>query len=71
MVFFSQQMLRIAVELALHFPSFEEFVIKFFEHTMWISGAMDRMGEHHDQMWDERMLSSTTCSACPMARPYV
>ena len=53
MVFFSQQMLRIAVELALHYPAFEEFVIKFFEHTMWIAGAMDRMGEHQDKMWDE------------------
>jgi hypothetical protein len=53
MVFFSQQMLRISVELALHYPPFEEFVSKFFEHTMWIAGAMDRMGEHHDKMWDE------------------
>ncbi|MBB5339952.1 MGH1-like glycoside hydrolase domain-containing protein [Tunturiibacter gelidoferens] len=53
MVFFSQQMLRIAVELALFNPLYEEFVIKFFEHTMWISGAMDRMGEHLDKMWDE------------------
>jgi len=53
MVFFSQQMLRIAVELALHRPPFEEFVIKFFEHTMWIAGAMDRMGQHQDKMWDE------------------
>jgi hypothetical protein len=53
MVFFSQQMLRIAVELALHYPPYEEFVIKFFEHTMWIAGAMDRMGEHQDNMWDE------------------
>jgi hypothetical protein len=53
MVFFSQQMLRIAVELAQHYPSFEEFVVKFFEHTMWIAGAMDRMGEHQDKMWDE------------------
>ncbi len=49
MVFFSQQMLRIAVELALHYPVFEEFVIKFFEHTMWIAGAMDRMGEASGQ----------------------
>jgi hypothetical protein len=54
MVFFSQQMLRISVELALHYPPFEEFVIKFFEHTMWIAGAMDRMGEGNDQMWDEQ-----------------
>jgi hypothetical protein len=53
MVFFSQQMLRIAVELAKAYPPFEEFVVKFFEHTMWIAGAMDRMGEDHDQMWDE------------------
>jgi hypothetical protein len=53
MVFFSQQMLRISVELALHYQPFEEFVIKFFEHTMWIAGAMGRMGENHDKMWDE------------------
>jgi len=53
MVFYSQQMLRIAVELALFYPLFEEFVVKFFEHTMWIAGAMDRMGEQQDKMWDE------------------
>ncbi len=53
MVFFSQQMLRIAVELALNDPLYEEFVTKFFEHTMWIAGAMDRVGEHQDEMWDE------------------
>jgi hypothetical protein len=53
MVFFSQQMLRIAVELTQHDPLYEEFVSKFFEHTMWISGAMDRLGEQEDEMWDE------------------
>ncbi|MEA5536340.1 MGH1-like glycoside hydrolase domain-containing protein [Crocosphaera sp. XPORK-15E] len=53
MVFFSQQMLRIAVELAVHDPLYEEFVSKFFEHTMWIAGAMDRIGENQDEMWDE------------------
>ena len=53
MVFFSQQMLRIAVELALHEPLYEEFVEKFFQHTLCIAGAMDRVGEHHDEMWDE------------------
>jgi len=53
MIFFSQQMLRIAVELAVHDPLYEEFVSKFFEHTMWIAGAMDRLGEHQDEMWDE------------------
>lgn len=53
MMFFSQQMLRIAFELALEDPLYEEFVSKFFEHTIWIAGAMDRLGEHHDEMWDE------------------
>jgi hypothetical protein len=53
MVFFSQQMLRIAVELALHEPLYEEFVEKFFHHTLSIAGAMDRVGERQDEMWDE------------------
>jgi hypothetical protein len=53
MVFFSQQMLRIAVELAMSFPIYEEFVTKFFEHTMWIAGSMDRMGTKQDTMWNE------------------
>jgi hypothetical protein len=53
MVFFSQQMLRIAVELAQQDSLYEEFVSKFFEHTMWIGGAMDRLGEQQDEMWDE------------------
>jgi hypothetical protein len=54
MVFFSQQMLRIAVELSMHYPVYEEFVIKFFEHTMWIAGAMDLMGENDTTMWDDQ-----------------
>jgi len=53
MAFFSQQMLRIAVELALHEPQYEEFVEKFFQHSLYISGAMDRVGERHDEMWDD------------------
>jgi hypothetical protein len=53
MIFFSQQMLRISIELALHNPAYEEFATKFFEHTMWIASAMDRVGERHDDMWDE------------------
>ena len=53
MVFFSQQMLRIAVELALHDPLYEEYVEKFFEHTMWIGGAMDCIGVQQDELWDE------------------
>jgi hypothetical protein len=53
MVFYSQQMLRISVELALHEPLYEEFAEKFFEHTINIAGAMDRIGINQDDMWDE------------------
>ncbi|MGF1519878.1 MAG: glucosidase, partial [Nodosilinea sp.] len=53
MVFFSQRMFQIAVELALHDPLYEDLAIKFFEHTMWIAGAMDRIGIHQDELWDE------------------
>jgi hypothetical protein len=53
MVFFSQRMLQIAVELALHDQLYEELAIKFFEHTLWIAGAMDRIGDCQDELWDE------------------
>lgn len=53
MVFFSQRMFQIAVELAIHDPIYEDFAIRFFKHTMWIAGAMDRIGEHHDKLWDD------------------
>ena len=53
MVFFSQRMFQIAIELALHDSIYEDLAIKFFEHTMWISGAMDRIGDHQDELWDE------------------
>ena len=53
MVFFSQRMLQIAIELAIHDPLYEDLAIKFFEHTLWIAGAMDRVGDHQDELWDE------------------
>ena len=33
---------------------YEEIAYKFAEHFVWISYAMDRIGEHHDEMWDEQ-----------------
>ena len=33
---------------------YEEIAFKFVEHFMWITYAMDRIGEHHDEMWDEQ-----------------
>jgi len=31
---------------------YEEIAFRFLEHFVWITYAMDRIGEHHDEMWD-------------------
>ncbi len=53
MALFSQNMLQMALELARHDPIYEAMATKFFEHFLWIAAAMDRMGDHQDEMWDE------------------
>ena len=52
MAFFCQNMLSMAVKLAVANPAYELLACKFYEHFLWIAGAMDRMGEHEDEMWD-------------------
>jgi hypothetical protein len=54
MAFYSQCMLQIAIILAEHDSMYESVCFKFFEHFMWISYAMNRMGDHEDEMWDEQ-----------------
>ncbi len=53
MAFYCQNMLEIALVLAEHDPAYEEHAYRFLQHFIWISYAMDRLGEHHDEMWDE------------------
>ncbi len=53
MVFYCQNMLDIALILADHDPVYEEVAFKFLENFIWISYAMDKAGEHRDDMWDE------------------
>jgi hypothetical protein len=47
-------MLEMAVILADHDPAYEEIAFKFLENFIWISYAMDKVGEHGDDMWDEQ-----------------
>ena len=54
MAFYCQCMLQIALILAEYDPMYEEVAFKFIQHSMWIAYAMDRIGEHHDEMWDEQ-----------------
>jgi hypothetical protein len=52
MAFYSQCMLQMALELALHDRVYEDLAAKFYEHFLWIAGAMDRVGVHRDELWD-------------------
>jgi hypothetical protein len=54
MAFYAQSMLQIALELALHDPVYEDLAAKFYEHFLWIGGAMDRVGVTRDELWDEQ-----------------
>ena len=53
MALFCQNMLDIAMELAIRNPVYEHLAYKFVEHFFWIAAAMDRQGDHRDEMWDE------------------
>jgi len=54
MAFYCQNMLEIALILTEYDPMYEEIAYEFVEHFTWISYAMDRIGEHNDEMWDEQ-----------------
>ena len=53
MAFYCQNMIEMALILAEHDPRYEEDAFNFLQHFMWIAYAMDRIGDHHDEMWDE------------------
>jgi hypothetical protein len=52
MALFSQNMLEIAMELALKKPAYAEMCDKFFAHYLWIASAMMHAGGGAG-MWDE------------------
>ena len=52
MALFSQNMLEIAAELAIHDSAFADMALKFIEHFLYIASSMIRMGDNTG-MWDE------------------
>ncbi len=54
MAFYCQCMLEMALILCDYDPMYEDVAFKFLQHFMWIAYAMDRIGAHHDNMWDEQ-----------------
>lgn len=53
MGFFCLNLMRIALELAKHNPSYEVLATKFFEHFVYIGSAMKHMGGRDYQLWDD------------------
>ncbi|MBX3024112.1 glucosidase [bacterium] len=53
MALFAQNMFEIALELAQHDATYVEMALKFAQHFLWIAAAMDRVGDHQDELWDE------------------
>ena len=52
MAFYCQNMLEIALALTEYDSMYEDIAFRFLEHFLWITYAMDRIGAHHDEMWD-------------------
>jgi hypothetical protein len=53
MAFYCQCMLEMALILCEHDPMYEEVAFRFLQQFAWIAYAMDRLGEHHDSLWDQ------------------
>ncbi|HXX31743.1 MAG TPA: glucosidase [Myxococcaceae bacterium] len=51
MAFYAQNMFELALELAAVDSSYEAMALKFAQHFMWITAAMDRLGGG-EGMWD-------------------
>ncbi|GGY99221.1 MGH1-like glycoside hydrolase domain-containing protein [Streptomyces poonensis] len=53
MALYCQTMLQMALELVEGNPAYEDLVVKFAQHYLWITASLDRVGDRDDEMWDE------------------
>jgi hypothetical protein len=53
MAMYCLNLLRTALELALHDPAYEDIASKFFEHFLSIAAAINGVGEDRLGLWDE------------------
>jgi hypothetical protein len=52
MALFADNMLEIAIEIALHDEDYEDMVLKFLEHDVWVTSSLVQVGGKGG-MWDE------------------
>jgi hypothetical protein len=53
MALYSQNMLEIAMILAQHDSTYDDFIVKFLQRFFHIAATMDPLGDHDDEMWDD------------------
>ena len=54
MAMYCLNMMRIALELALKTPVYQDLATKFFEHFLFIAGAMRDIGGEGINLWDDK-----------------
>jgi hypothetical protein len=54
MAMYCQNMFEISLVLAMEDPIYEDMALRFLEHFFLIASAMDRIGDQHDELWDEQ-----------------
>ncbi len=52
MAMYSLNLMRIALELAIYKPVYQNMATKFFEHFLYIAEAISNMGKNHEGLWD-------------------
>ncbi len=53
MAMYALNLLRLSIELARHRAAYEDIASKFFEHFLYIAGAMRNVGGQGIDLWDE------------------
>jgi len=53
MAMYSLNLLRMAAELAVYNKAYNDIASKFFEHFIYIAGAMANLGDNNQGLWDE------------------
>ena len=53
MAMYSLNLMRIAAELALTNNAYNDIASKFFEHFIYIAGAMSNLGQNNEGLWDD------------------
>ncbi len=53
MAMYSLKLMRIAAELAIEDKAYNDIASKFFEHFIYIAGAISNLGQDNQGLWDE------------------